>query len=351
MEALMLNGRAVGPGNPPYVIAEIGANHNGDMGLCREMIAAAKESGAHAAKFQSWTEDSFISKAEYARNTSYSDTKKHFGSLHEMVHAYQMTEAMHHEIAGYCDEVGIDFLSSSFSAAEVDLLRDMNVPAIKIASMDVTHPRLLRYAARTGIPIILSTGMASLDEVALAVHTLQEAGDSPLALLHCVSVYPPEYNTIHLRNMPMLEQAFDLPVGFSDHTLGTSVPLAAIALGACIIEKHFTLDKSLPGWDHAISADPTEMAVICREGLNVFEALGSSVRTVSEAELKKRRAFRRRIVLARAVPAGHVLTVEDLDFKRPGTGIAPTEYEYVVGRRAARDLEADHELEWTDLSG
>lgn len=349
MEALNLNGRLVGPGEPPYIIAEIGANHNGDMKLCREMIAAAKESGAHATKFQSWTKNSLISKAEYARNTSYDDKKKHFGSLEAMVEAYETTEEMHRDIAAYCAEVGIDFLSSSFSPREVDMLRGLAVPAIKIASMDVTHPVLLEHAAKTGIPLILSTGMASLEEVASAVHVLQTSGPSPIALLHCVSIYPPDYDTINLRNMAMLSQAFDLPVGFSDHTIGVSVPLAAIALGACIIEKHFTLDKNLPGWDHAISADPTELEIICREGKNVFDALGSSVRVVSDAEKKKRNAFRRRIVLAREVKAGDVLHANDLDFKRPGNGIAPTDHTFVEGRRVVRDLEADHELEWSDL--
>lgn len=345
----MLNDRAVGPGHPPYIIAEIGSNHNGDVQLCKEMIDVAHDCGADAVKLQSWSESSLISKAEYARNTEYSDKERHFGTLEEMVRAYQVSDAMHEEIAAHCARVGIDFLSSAFSPREVDLLRELGVPAIKIASMDINHLPLLAHAASTGIPIILSTGMASLDEVAVAVRTLQEGGDSPVALLHCISVYPPEHDAIHLRNIPMLAHAFDLPVGFSDHSLGVSVPLAAIALGASIIEKHFTLDKHMPGWDHAISADPDEMRTICREGRNVFEALGSSVRTVSDAEMKKRRAFRRRIVLARAVPKGHVLTLEDLDFKRPGTGIAPSEYPYVVARTTARALEADHELEWGDL--
>ena len=177
-----------------------------------------------------------------------------------------------------------------------------------------------------------------------------KGGSGPVALLHCVSIYPPEYSTINLRNIPMLQGAFDVPVGFSDHTIGTSIPLVSIALGACVIEKHFTLDKDAEGWDHAISADPDEMAEICREGQNAFESLGESRRVVSEAEYEKRKAFRRCIVLRGAKPKGHVLTIDDLDFKRPGTGIHPNEVPYVVGRPLARDLPDDAELAWSDLS-
>jgi N,N'-diacetyllegionaminate synthase len=169
-------------------------------------------------------------------------------------------------------------------------------------------------------------------------------------LLHCVSIYPPEPDTVNLRNMAGLRSAFAAPVGFSDHTIGVAVPLAAVALGACVIEKHFTLDKDLEGWDHAISADPAELAAIAAGGRAVWAALGTTERTVGEAELAKRRQFRRRIVLRRALVAGQPLAFDDLDFKRPGTGIGPDETGYVVGRRVARDLPADHELEWSDLT-
>lgn len=350
MEPLNLAGRPVGPGSPPYVIAEIGANHNGDMALCRTMIAEAARCGADAVKFQSWSVDSLISSAEYGRNASYSDPERHFGPLREMVEKYQLSREQHFELAAYCRELGVHFMSTPFAPAEVDLLAELGVPALKIASMDVNHPELLRHAARTGLPVILSTGMASLAEVATAVATLREHGAGGVALLHCISIYPPEYEDIHLRNIPMLEEAFNLPVGFSDHSFGTAVPLAAVALGACIIEKHFTTDKSLQGWDHLISADPPELRAICQEAKNIFTALGNRHRTVSPAELEKRKKFRRCVVLRRGVAAGEPLTAADLDYKRPGTGIHPDEAPYVVGRRAARDLPRDHELAWSDLA-
>lgn len=349
MSSFTIAGREVGRGRRPFVIAEIGSNHNGDLDLCYRLIDEAARCGADAVKFQSWSTTSLVSKAEYARNTSYSDTKKHFGSLQEMVAAYQFTPEMHRLAAARCAERGVAFMSSPFSPEEVELLESLGVEAYKVASMDINHPVLLEAVARTGKPVILSTGMATLGEVEAALEVLRGAGSGPVALLHCVSIYPPNPDDVNLLNIPTLERAFDVPVGFSDHTIGVAVPLASVALGACIIEKHFTLDKDMEGWDHAISADPAELAALVREAELVFRGLGSPVRRVSEAELGKRAKFRRRIVLRHDLPAGHVLRLDDLDFKRPGNGIDPDRYPAVVGRRLLTDLEADHELEWSDL--
>ena len=342
--------RLVGPNHPPYIIAEIGSNHNGDIDLAKKLIDEAKRCGAHAAKFQSWSNKSLVSRAEYDRNAEYADKKRHFGSLKEMVDAYQFTPEQHHEINDYCKAQGIDFMSSAFSPEEVDLLASLDVPAIKLASMDVTHPVLLEYAAESGKPLILSTGLASMAEIATAVDILQKNGCKELVLLHCISIYPPDYKDIHLNNIKMLKEAFNVPVGFSDHSVGSAIPLAAMALGACVIEKHFTLDKDMEGWDHWISASPEEMEIICREGKNVFTALGSSQRIVSDAERAKRERFRRCIVLKTDLKAGHILSLDDLDFKRPGTGIHPVEYPYVVGRTLKHDLEEDYQLSWEDLT-
>src|SRR5690554_3113869 len=349
MSSFTIAGREVGRGERPFIIAEVGSNHNGDIDLCYRLIDEAARCGADAVKFQSWSDKSLVSKAEYARNTTYSDTKKHFGSLEEMVRAYQFTPEMHRLAAERCRERGVAFMSSPFSPEEVELLEEIGVEAYKIASMDVNHPVLLRAVAATGKPVILSTGMATLAEIETAVRTLQEAGSGPLLLLHCVSIYPPDPDDVNLLNIPMLERAFDVPVGFSDHTMGVSIPLAAVALGACMIEKHFTLDKEMEGWDHAISADPAELEALTRETELVHRGLGSSVRRVSPAETAKREKFRRRIVLRETLPAGHVLELADLDFKRPGTGIDPDQYELVVGRPLLTALESDHELEWSDL--
>jgi len=341
--------RPVGPGYAPYLIAEIGSNHNGDLDLCHRLVKAAHEAGADAVKFQSWSSSSLVGRAEYERNTDYSDKKKHFGTLQEMVESYQMTPAMHTAVARQCADLGIAFLSTPFAPEEVDMLAGLDVPAYKIASMDVNHPVLLRSVAATGKPVLLSTGMATIGEIDRALETLRDAGAGPVILLHCVSIYPPDPDDINLRNIPMLQAAFGVPVGFSDHTLGTAAAVAAVALGACLIEKHFTLDKEMAGWDHAVSADPVEMSRLARDLPFVQRSLGTTERRVSDAELEKRKKFRRRVVLRHDLAAGALLTLADLDFKRPGTGIHPDEYPALLGRALKRGLSADHELEWDDI--
>ena len=239
-------------------------------------------SRGHAVKFQSWTESSLIAKEEYDRNPEYSDKKKHFGSLREMVRAYQLTAEQHREAHAHCRTRGIAFCSSAFSESEVDLLDGLDVPFIKIASMDVVNLPLLRYAARKQRPVVISTGMATLggDRAGGRDGPRPKGTSRSCCCTACRSI-PPSTTPSTCATCEMLGQAFDVPVGFSDHTLGTSIPLAAIALGACVIEKHFTLDKDMPGWDHAISADPAELRTIVEEGRNVFAALGGHRRIVT----------------------------------------------------------------------
>jgi N,N'-diacetyllegionaminate synthase len=349
MNVIRLGEVEIGEGKPPYIIAEVGSNHNGDMNLCRQLIDAATLAGADAVKFQSWTDKSLIAEEEYARNTEYSDKKKHFGSLREMVSTYQLTASQHFEAHAHCRHRGIAFCSTPFSFEEVDLLENLDVPFFKIASMDIVHLSLLRYVARKQRPVMISTGMATLGEIEQAVEAVRAEGNQQIILLHCISIYPPEYETIHLRNMAMLQQAFDVPVGFSDHTLGTAIPLAAIALGACIIEKHFTLDQEMAGWDHAISADPELLRTIVAEGRNIFTALGGNGRVVSSAEMEKRKKFRRSLVARHDLRRGSIITEADLEAKRPGTGVGPNEIAYVLGRRLSTHLAADQVLHWTHL--
>lgn len=348
MEKLNIAGRLVGPGEPPFIVAEIGSNHNGDLSLCRRLIEEARHCGADAVKFQSWTKRSLVSKAEYKRNTRYG-TKSASSTLEHEIERYQLTPEAHQRIAADCREVGIPFFSSCFSFEEADLLESLNVPAYKIASMDVNHLPLLEYVAQKGRPILLSTGLATLGEIERALDVLRSSGSSPVALLHCLSIYPSPAGIINLRNMATLQTAFDVPIGYSDHSLGTSIPLAAVALGACIVEKHFTLDKHMEGWDHAISADPAEMSYFVSESRNVFAALGQPTRALTLEQIEKRKVFRRRVVLARPLKAGETLTAADLDYKRPGNGINPDEIRYVVGRAVKRDIEREEELDWSDI--
>ncbi len=334
----------------PYIIAEIGANHNGDMDLAKKMIDAAKACGCDAVKFQSWTPQSLIAKVEYESNQKYNDSpKRHFGSLKEMVEKYYLRREQHVELKVYCDKERIAFVSTPFSCEEVDLLEELNVPFYKIASMDVNNLLLLEYVARKNKPVIMSTGMATLAEIDQAVRTIEKAGNTQIVLLHCVAIYPPAYEDIHLNNIPMLRQTFGYPTGFSDHTQGYSIPLAAVTLGSCVIEKHFTTDKDLPGWDHAISADPHEMKMIVEGSQQMVKALGSFKRIVSPAEEAKKVKFRRSIVVNSTIKEGAVLTLADLSFKRPDTGIRPDEVRYVVGRRLKRTIEQDEQVKWEDL--
>lgn len=337
--------------NTPYIVAEIGANHNGDMILAKKIINSAKACGCDCVKFQSWTPESIIAREEYDRNQKYYDSpKKHFGSLMEMVEKYYLNEKQHRELKEYCNQLKIDFASSPFSNAEIDLLTHLDVRFIKVASMDINNLPLIAHIAQRGKPILLSTGMASLAEVENAVKTIEGEGNNNIVLLHCISIYPPEYHDIHLNNIPMLKQAFGFPVGFSDHSIGFSIPLASVVLGSCLIEKHFTLDKNLPGWDHEISANPEEMRIIVEESKHIIQALGSSRRTVSRAEEEKKLKFRRSLVTVKDIKQGHCIINDDITAKRPGTGIPPNEYGYVIGRTLKRDIQKDELLHWEDFT-
>lgn len=335
----------------PYIIADIGANHNGDMDLAKKMIDSALECGVDAVKFQSWTNKSLISQPEYDNNQKYDGSpKKHFGSLKEMVEKYYLREEQHYLLKEYCDSKGATFCSTPFSNQEVDLLDKVGVPFYKVASMDINNFRLLKYISEKGKPIVLSTGMATLSEIEAAVKTIEAAGNRNIIILHCISIYPPDPKDINLNNILMLRKIYpEYPIGFSDHTIGVSVPIASVALGAAVIEKHFTLDKNLPGWDHEISADPVEMKFIVKECGIVAEALGNFYRTVSEAEENKKLKFRRSIVLTRDIKKGETIKAEDITFKRPGTNIRPDEEKYVIGRKLLRDINEDDLLEWCDL--
>lgn len=334
-----------------YVIAEIGANHNGDMSLAKKIIDEAKNRGADCVKFQSWQPESIASRQEFDDNINYTDSKKkHFGSLREMVDKYYLSFEEHRILKDYCDEINIDFSSSPFTFEEVDLLVSLNVPFLKVASMDIVHYDLLKYVAKTGLPIILSTGMSSLSEIDTAIKILEDSGAHEIILLHCISIYPPENKDIRLKNIPMLYNAFNLPVGFSDHSIGFEIPLASVALEAVIIEKHFTLDKDLPGWDHKISADPEELETICSGAQNIFEALGGFKRIVNKDETNKKEKFRRSLVYKSDLPANHILKAEDLTGKRPGKGIPIQNKEHYIGRKLAQKVTFDQLVSKDDFS-
>lgn len=348
---MKLGNREVKDFSLPYIIAEIGANHNGDMDLAKKLIDSAKSCGCDAVKFQSWTPDSLICQEEYDRNQKYDDSpKKHFGSLMEMVEKYYLRRDQHIELKKYCDNLGITFFSTPFSIEEADFLEELKVPFYKIASMDVNNLLFLEHVAKKNKPIILSTGMATLDEIKNAVKTIESQGNRQIILLHCIAVYPPAYEDINLNNISMLRQTFNYPIGFSDHSIGAMMPLASVALGACVIEKHFTLDKDMPGWDHDISANPQEMKTIVEESRNIVTALGSYERVIGKAEQEKKLKFRRSIVAKTDLKKGHILTLNDLSFKRPETGIRPDEVKRVIGHKLKQDISQDEIIHWDYIS-
>ena len=347
---MKLGNREVKDFSIPYVIAEIGANHNGDMNLAKKMIDYAKQCGCDAVKFQSWTPDSLVAQEEYDRNQQYDDSpKKHFGSLREMVEKYYLRPNQHIELKKYCDNLKISFISTPFSIEEADFLEELKVPFYKIASMDINNLLLLKHIAKKNKPIIISTGMATLAEIENAVKTIEDKGNRQIVLLHCIAIYPPAYKDINLNNITMLRQTFGYPVGFSDHSIGISMPLASVALGSCVIEKHFTLDKDLPGWDHEVSANPEEMKVIVEESRNIARAMGAYRRVLGQAEKEKKFKFRRSIVAKGNLKQGHIITTDDLSFKRPATGIPPDEVQYVVGRKLEADISQDELIQWDDM--
>jgi N-acetylneuraminate synthase len=334
----------------PYIIAEIGANHNGDMVLAKKMIDSAIVCGCDAVKFQSWNKTSITSKTLYEENTTYNDSKKkHFGSLEEMIDKYYLRKEQHFELNNYCIQKGIDFCSTPFSKEEADLLYELDVKFFKIASMDINNYPLLKYLAKFNKPILLSTGMANLNEIEKAVKIIEEEGNSKIVILHCVSIYPTPYKDLNLRNITMLQNTFKYPVGFSDHSLGYVATLASIALGACVIEKHFTTDKDLPGWDHEVSANPEEMKEIVDGSKIIYNSFGNLKRTISKAEEDKKKIFRRSIVLNKNLKANDIIKEEDISFKRPGTGFGPEETELVVGKKLKKDKKADYTLLKDDI--
>ena len=315
----------VGKGHPTFIIAEAGINHNGDMDVAKQLILKAKELGVDAIKFQSWTKETLVQDLPQ----------------YEYLRVLELTEERHRTLYDYCQEVGIRFLSSVFSEDQVDLLDKLGVDAYKIASMDLNNPPLLEYTAKKGKPLIVSTGMGTMAEVEEAVETIFSTGNTQLILLQCTSNYPPALTDVNLRAMKTLQAAFDVPVGYSDHTIGISTPLAAVALGACTVEKHFTLDKEMEGYDHAVSTDPGDLKAMIAGIREIEQALGSTVKRPADAELEGRAFFRRSLIADEAIQAGTVITKAMLVAKRPGNGISPGQIESVVGRTAKSDIASD----------
>ena len=336
----------------PYVIAEFGSNHNGDMNLAKKLIIEAKKLGADCVKFQSWSKDTLFSKKKYEDNYFVADDYRNRTdfTLEEIVDAYSISEDELIEMKKFSDEVGIDCTSTPFSKKEVDFLVDkLESPFIKVASMDLNNYPFLQYIAKKDKPIVLSTGLSELYEIDKAIKTIENEGNNQIVILHCVATYPPADIDLNLNNINTFKSAYpEYPVGFSDHTIGTAITFASIALGACIIEKHFTLDKNMEGWDHKMSASVDEMRDIIENAPRISEAMGSFKIKATESNEKKRE-FRRSIIIIKEMQKGDIIKYDNIDYKRPAEGFDPEMTEFVVGRTVNKNLKSDHILTQEDI--
>ena len=325
------------------IIAEAGVNHNGSFELAKQLVDQAKEAGADFVKFQTANLDALVSKhaemADYQKeNTGQKISQK------DMLSKLLLPYEDFIKLSEYCQKVGIEFLSTPFDIESICFLKDL-VPFWKVPSGEVTNYPYLAEIARTTMPVILSTGMCELSEIDEAVELLKENGTTELTLLHCNTQYPTPYEDVNLYAMETLKNRYGVKVGYSDHTQGIEVPIAAIALGATVIEKHFTLDHTLPGPDHKASLEPQELKKMVKSIRNIESALGSSEKKVSPSERSNIAVARKSIVASRLIKKGEILNSDNLTTKRPGTGISPMKWNQIIGTRAVRNFEEDELIE------
>ena len=340
--------RRVGNGEPVFVIAEAGVNHNGDLERAKRLVEVAVEAGVDAVKFQTFRAELVVSpeapQADYqAKNTGRVESQL------DMARRLELGAEAFRALRDHCADLGIMFLSTPFDEVSADLLEDLDVPAFKVGSGELTNHRFLKYLAEKGRPILLSTGMSGLEEVSAAVEVIRSTGNSSICLFHCVSNYPTDPADCNLKAMATMRDRFRCPVGWSDHTLGSHVSCAAVALGAELIEKHFTLDRTLPGPDHKASAEPDELAAMVRQIRDVEASLGDGVKRCRESEKNTAEVARRSVHAAGPIAAGSEIRAGDLVAMRPGTGIPAERINDVVGRRTVRDVAAGQKLSESDF--
>ncbi|MGH9298654.1 MAG: N-acetylneuraminate synthase family protein [Acidimicrobiales bacterium] len=339
----LVESRIVGPGQPCFIVAEAGVNHDGDLEQALGLVDAAHDAGADAVKFQTWRTEKLVALgaglADYQRERV-EDAVDQAAMLRDLELPYDSFR----RLKARADAVGLVFLSTPDDSESLGFLVDLGVPCLKIGSPEVTNLPYLREAGATGLPTILSTGMSSLDEVTRAVAALEETGAPSLALLQCTSAYPTPAADANLRAMDTLAASFPYPVGFSDHTLGLEVAIAAVARGACILEKHLTLDRNRSGPDHAMSLEPSELGELVRSVRRVEQALGDGVKRVLDVEADARSKLRKVIVASRDLMVGHKLVREDVALLRSGPGISPGELDDALGKTLRRSVRAGEAL-------
>lgn len=323
-----------------YIIGEAGVNHNGNIDVAKKLIDVAESCGCDAVKFQTFKAENIVTKtadkAEYQLKST-DETESQLDMLKKLELKYEI----HRELMEYCRQKGIDFLSTPFDEESVDFLESLNIQAYKIPSGEITNKPYIQLVAGKNKPIILSTGMATVEEVSKAISWIIEEGNKQISLLHCTTNYPTAVEEVNLKAMLTLKEEFALPVGYSDHTNGYEVPIAAAALGAEILEKHFTLDKNMEGPDHKASLEPEELKLMVQAVRNVEKCLGDGIKKPTESELKNMKIMRKSIVAAKEIKEGEVIEREHLVIKRPGTGVEPDKMDLFVGRVAKKFIPAD----------
>lgn len=336
-------------GRGTYIIAEAGVNHNGSVEIAKRLIDAAKTCGADAVKFQTFKAEKLVTrsaeKAEYQKRAGGAGD-----SQFEMLKRLELVEDDFRLLLHHCTQVGIEFLSSPFDEESADMLDSLGMATFKIPSGEITNHPFLEHVARKGKPVILSTGMSTLGEVEEAVGILCAGGAPRLTLLHCVTEYPAPYEEINLNAMLTLRAAFGLKVGYSDHTPGIEVPVAAVALGATVIEKHFTLDNTMDGPDHRASLDPDLFGLMVQAIRNVEQAMGDGIKRPAPCELKNAGIARKSVVAAATIEKGEIISLDKLTIKRPGYGIQPKDMGKLVGLRVNRTITKDEVLKWDSLT-
>ena len=332
-QCVLADGTVISDYGRPYVVSEVNSSHNGSMDLAKQMIDASVEIGCDCVKFQSWSVKSLYSKSYYDANP----ISKRF------VKKFSMNQEQLKELADYCNDREISFSSTPYSEEEVDfLVSECKVPYIKISSMELNNPNFLKYIGKKHIPIIMSTGMATFEEVGEAVDILHDVGVEQMVILHCVSVYPTILTNVNLNNIIGLRERFPMhPIGFSDHTEKDAAAVAAVALGASVIEKHLTLDRTKVGMDNGMATEPSDFAELVNKCRDIQIAMGTKERALMQQELEQQSNMRRSIIATRDISAGEIIDEKDLYAKRPGTGIAPNRMSEVAGKKAVKDIMAD----------
>lgn len=348
MDVITVGNRLVGTDYPCFIVAEIGINHNGDLGLAKKTIDAAVSMGADAVKFQNYRTEDFISNQDLMYEYV-SQGNRVVESQYDMFKRYELTSEALQTLKDYCDFRGISFHSTPTSKSGVDDLVRLGSPLLKNGSDYLTHLPLITYMGQTGLPTVLSTGMATLAEIDDAVRAFRTTANHQLLLLHCTSAYPTPAEEVHLRKIPTLRSAFNCLVGFSDHTIDNTAAIGAVTLGACWLEKHFTLDKSLPGPDHQFSADPLEFQALVSAIRSIEKNLGTAALGASAIETESRHRFRLSCVAAHDLSSGHSLVDSDIEFRRPGTGLPAKAQSWLVGRKLTNCVVAGHTFQPEDF--